>query len=68
MYVCGTDGLEKVSVPVYIHSDVAEEAAKVAGKVLVDAKVWTSFELLLPLHVMVLTHSWHCGWHFCHCM
>lgn len=39
---CVADGLEKVSVPVYIHSEVTDEAAKVAGKLLVDAKVKTN--------------------------
>jgi hypothetical protein len=33
------DGLEKVSIPVHIHSEVTDEQAKMAGQLLVDAKV-----------------------------
>lgn len=33
------DGLEKASIPVYIHCEVTGEEAKIAGKLLVDAKV-----------------------------
>lgn len=32
------DGLEKASIPVYIHSEATDQSAKVAGKLLVDAK------------------------------
>lgn len=39
MFLLITEALEAKSIPTYIHSEVGEEGAKAASKVVVDSKV-----------------------------
>ena len=37
--LCTAEGLEKLSVSVFLHCEEGEKEAKAAGKLIVDAKV-----------------------------
>ena len=40
--LCVLDGLEDEGIPVYINCKLTDEDTKIAGKLVVDAKVWLS--------------------------